>query len=154
MTALSNALCKSSILAFPAWNRCVFEFNHLSTRAARRSTRSIRYCARPAIHSASSTCCLVFFRFQDSQRVARRCSRFATRASGPVSTNWASVSPPSIGTSKSRFYDPSVLRMEIAMLVLPLVALFLRSLLRTPFPRHQARSQGGCLTDALPWSLR
>ena len=154
MTALSNVLCKSSMLAFPAWNRCVFEFNHLSTRAARKSTRCIKYCARSAIHPASSTCCLVFFRSQDSQRVSRRSSRSATRASGPVRTNWASVSSPSITTSKSRFYDHSVWRVEIAMLVLPLVALSLRSLLRTPFPRHQARSQGGCLPDALPWSLR
>jgi hypothetical protein len=138
------------MLAIPAWNRCVFDFSHFSTRDARRSTRWIKYCPRSAIHAESSTCCLVFVRSQDLRRISRRSSRSATRASGPVSKNWASVSSPSITASRSRFCDPSVWRVEITMLFLPLVALFQGGALRTPFPRHQARSQGGCLPDVLP----
>jgi hypothetical protein len=103
MTALSNVLRSSSMLGFPAWNRCVFDLSHIVTRAVRRSTRWVKYCARLAIHSESSMCCLALVGSQDPRRVSRRISRSATGVSGPANKNRASVSSPSITKSESKF---------------------------------------------------
>jgi hypothetical protein len=103
MTALSNVRRSSSILEFPAWNRCTFDFSHISTWAARRSTRRVKYCARSKVHSESSPYCLWVIWSQDSRRVPRKDSRSATGASGPASKNRASVSSASISRSVSKF---------------------------------------------------
>ena len=103
MTALSNVRRSSSMLEFPAWNRCTFDFSQLSTWAARRSTRWARYCARSKVHSESSPCCLEVIWSQDSRRVPRKASRSATGASGPASKNVASESSASITRSVSKF---------------------------------------------------
>jgi len=104
ITALLNVRRSSSMLEFPAWNRCTFDFSHLSTWSARRSTRWVKYCARSEVHSVSSPYCLKVIWSQDSRRVSRKDSRSATGASGPASKNWASVSSSaSITRSVSKF---------------------------------------------------
>ncbi len=103
MTALSNVRRSSSMLEFPAWNRCIFDFSHVSTWAARRSASRAKYCARSKIHSESSRCCLEVIWSQESQRAPRKGSRSATGASGPASKNRASVSSASITRSVSKF---------------------------------------------------
>jgi hypothetical protein len=103
ITALLNVRHSSSMLEFPAWNRCIFDFSHLLTWAARRSTRCAKYCARSKVHSVSFSCLKVIWS-QGSRRVPRKDSRSATGASGPASKNRASVSSPaSITRSVSKF---------------------------------------------------
>ena len=106
MMALSNVRHSSLMLAFPAWNRSTFKFNHLSTWAARRSTRWVKYRARFEVHLKSSICCLDVFCSQESRRDLRQDSRSETGVSGLASKNRASVSSASITRSESKICGP------------------------------------------------